>query len=186
MGLDIYKYRVVKKGTLGSDKQIFDDSTKNEIAFFEHFKDFVVYEDIEYYDWEKTFESLGYDENNYEWIYQRYNDEKEDTEFGYKEIGTDKEISIFNSQCIPVIRSTPVLYIKNDNDFYQRKQMSTEFYSHYLGGCWYVAESAIPLDEGIRFAFTQELVDRAKEYADDGSPIKDLVLGENEFIYFCA
>lgn len=187
MGLDIYKYRVVKSGTPESRKQIFDeDPTKNEVAFFEHFKDFIVYDDIEYYNWEKTFESLGYDHTKYTWSYQKYNDEKDDVEYGYDEIGTENTISIFHSQCISLTKSMPVLYIEDVPEFYQRKGMSDEFYSDYYGGCWYVAESAIPPDEGISFAFTQELVDKAKEYADDESPIKNCILGENEFIYFSA
>ena len=187
MGLDIYKYRVVDKGTHGAHIHIFSDDTKNEVAFFEYFKDFVTYEDIEFYDWEKTFESLGYDQNNYRWTYQGYNEEKDDTEFKYKENGTENEISIFHSQCIFKTVPTAVLfYVNAEPYFYQRKGMKKEFYSHYYGGCWYVAESAIPTDEGISFAFTQDILDKAKEYAEDDTPIKNCILGKNEFVYFCA
>lgn len=191
MGLDIYKYRVVKADEDEKEnfhKFTFDLETtnKNMVALFEHFKDFVVEEVIEYYDWEKTFESLGLNHENYQWTYQRFNDEKQEWEFGYKETGTENEISILNSQCFSIKKKTPVLYVDNVYGFYQRKQMSVEFYSHYYGGCWYVSDSAIPEDEGIRFAFTNELLDKAKLYAEIGSPITHWTLEKDEFVEFNA
>jgi hypothetical protein len=191
MGLDIYKCRVVKVDE--SEKQNFhkfildsDTTNKNKIALFEHFKDFVVEEDIEYYDWEKVFENLGLNYGNFFWTYQRFNDEKQEWEFGFKETGTENEISILDSQCLSVKKKAPVLYVDTVYGFYQRKQMSMEFYSNYYGGCWYVCDSAIPEDEGIRFAFTNELLDIAKLYAEIGSPITHWTLEKDEFVEFNA
>lgn len=198
MGLDIIKHRVVAKDTEGASQILLpiDNPTPNQIALFEHFSDFVSEEIVEYYDWVATFKSLGLDANQYALRSERYDDHLDEwvSTFHHKDYqyeDTDKnppnsEITIALKDAHLSHEPTKILYVVNVPGHYQRKGMSVEFYSHYYGGCWYVADSAIPEEEGIMYAYTQEMLDRAKGYADQGEPILNWVLEEDEFVYFSA
>lgn len=208
MGLDIYKYKIVdvsmmtleEKDKYSSFKLEKDETNKNTIAFFETFKHFSIKEEQEYIHWVKTFEAIGLKYGDYEWrstsnkgyefvkkgsnyVINIFDDEDEAIK---NQILTDpfEYVVINDEMLITYFESVDVIYAEENN--YQRKGMDKSFYSDYLSGCWYVAESNINEDDGIFFAFTKELLDKAKNYSYDcdETPITKWELEENEFVFF--
>jgi hypothetical protein len=191
MGLDIQKYRVVKH----SDKPLenghtftllVDNTNRNKQSFFQHFADYAYTVHTDYIDIGPWFESKGLRFEDYRFCSTRFCNHRQDTAFDY-ELIADPSVTITAYQIeLPeiVVEETAIDVEKVPG--YQRKQMSTEFYSDYLQGCWYVADASGDEDDGIIFAYTQELLDRAKAYADPDAPIHQWQLAANEFVEFNA
>jgi hypothetical protein len=191
MGLDIQKYRVVKPGqnpepNSHTFKLAVDTTNRNELAFFQHFRDLTYTVQSGYIDFEPWFDSKGLRFEDYRLCAIRYDEHRNDTAFDYVLIADPSvEITAYQDELPEVIAEETALDVVSVPG-YQRKQMSTEFYSDYLQGCWYVADASGDADDGIRFAYTQELLDRAKAYADPDAPIRQWQLNADEFVEFNA
>lgn len=178
MGLDIYCYTVVPEKTEKSityQLSIFEKN-KHEIALFEHFKDFVTLKEEEIFNDKKFSDFIG---NDVECI----NFTSED---GYYIItlDNDREIFITEETYQSFFDSCQLKTLYVIPYYLQRKGMSVKFYSEFLSGCWYIADSDNNEEDSPNVIFTNEMLKKAKTYADRNSPIKSLQLESNQFIYF--
>lgn len=187
MGLDIIGCRVltdvseITKDTsyIRCDK---DETNKNILAFVKHFEKYIHSKSEEYLDFDTLFEQSNLKYDDYNFISYGV-EENGKVMFNFENILTKELISFEESKIPTIFKDIQVIYYEGTN-FYQRKGMKEEFYSEYLSGCWYVADSKIDKDDGILFAFTDELVEKAKTFAEKGTPIKKFKLGELEFLDF--
>jgi hypothetical protein len=191
MGLDIQKYRVVKH-TVQPNKDVhtfkltLDTTNRNELAFFQHFRDYTYTVQTDYIDVGPWFEGKGLRFEDYRLRAIRYDEHRNDTASDYELIADPSvKITAYNIELPLIVVEETALDVVNVPG-YQRKQMSTEFYSDYLQGCWYVADASGDKDNGIIFAYTKELLDQAKTYADPNAPIHSWSLGKLEFVEFDA
>lgn len=188
MGLDIIGCRVIiDESEINKDTPYIrytkDETNKNILSFFKHFEKYIHSKDEEFLDFEKLFEEhkLKYDDFN---LLSYGTEENGKVMFTFENISNKDETISFEEIIIPIIiENIQVIYYENTN-FYQRKGMKENFYSQYLSGCWYVADSKIDKDDGILFAFTDELVEKAKTFAEKNTPIKKFKLSELEFLDF--
>jgi hypothetical protein len=204
MGLDIYKYEIINPS--GKQKDYLErqnyfilkktETNKNMISFFKNFKKFVVKKEGDYIDWKKSFENIGLNYSDYELrctSHKGYEFVKKGSSYVLN-IFDDEDLNnqndpadyvLFNDEMLSVFKET-VKTIYTEQIGYQRKGMKKEFYSDYLSGCWYVAESNISEDNGVYFAYNKTLLDKAKKFAENETSIKNWTLKDNECVYFSA
>lgn len=215
MGLDINLFRVLKEKEYTKIKKQgeYDELTidgnhvyefllepmetnKNIIGFFNKFEKHISKKKVPIHYLHKTLDKLGYSPDDF------IEDNKvKDNEIVYNvdykwytfgdftlELKDGTEVNIRVGDMVLGEGDVDVLYVVDPKKFYQRKNMSTAFYQEYLSGCWYVAESNIPEEDEIYYAYTQDLVDKAGKYVlyeEEGyKTVKDVVLEENEFLDF--
>lgn len=180
MGLDVYKNKVGKHGehTLTLYK---DDSNKSKIALFEKYSAFVE-DDVEaLYDIDSALKKKVHNPHEWEWLSTKYDS---CTTYTFGKIGTNERI-VIDSEEIP-LRNEPVKRLRYTNVGYQRKQMKAEFYTDFLAGCWYVSEDTDKHeDDSMDYVLTQDDLELAQTYCEDGAPMLEWVLGDNEFVHFC-
>lgn len=185
MGLDVYKHKVDKNGehTLTLYK---DDTNKSKLALFEKYSEYVE-DGIEVlYDFDAALQKKGKNPDEWEWLSTCCNDH---TTITFVKIGAEERI-VLASEEVPLsnepvkrLRYTKAPYTKA---CYQRKQMKVGFYTDFLAGCWYVSEDTDKSkDDSVDYVLTQDDLDLAKTYCEEGAPMLGWVLGENEFVHFC-
>jgi hypothetical protein len=163
-----------------------DNTNRNRQAFFQHFADYAYTVQTEYIDVGPWFEGKGLRFEDYRNTCIRHCKYRDDTAFDYELISDPSvEITAYQNELPRIVVEETALDVESVPG-YQRKQMSTEFYSDYLQGCWYVAAASGIEDDGIIFAFTNKLLDQAKAYADPGAPIHQWQLAADEFVEFNA
>lgn len=179
MGLDVYKCKLDKDGehTITLYK---DDTNKSKLALFEKYSEYVVEGVAEMYDFVTALQKKGKNPDEWEWLSTRCYDRITIT-FG--KIGAKDRIT-FDSEDIP-LRNEPVKLLRYTEMDYQRNQMKESFYTNFLAGCWYVSEDTDKHeDDSIDYVLTQDVLEQAQTYCEDGAPMLEWVLGENEFVYF--
>lgn len=180
MGLDVYKHKVDKRGerTLTLYK---DDTNKSKLTIFEKYSDFAEDGVEVLYDFDTALQKKGKNPDEWEWLSTKVCDR---TTITFGKIGSKERIA-FDSADIP-LRNEPVKLLRYTKVGYQRNQMKVEFYTGFLSGCWYVSEDTDKnKDDSMDYVLTQDDLELAKTYCEDGAPMLEWVLGENEFVHFC-
>lgn len=177
MGLDIYLFEVDADND-NYVKMHEDETNKSRIALFEKFSDFVIVEDEKGVDIEATLKKYKLDQSDL-WYVCAYD--------GYgivlKHHKTEETARFSWDDCVYTQYKVKKLPVREVD--YQRKGMSTEFYTNYLAGCWYVSEDTeIHEDDSKDFVTTQQDLELAKTFCDDGLPLKNWELSQNQFVYF--
>lgn len=180
MGLDVYKHKVDKYGerTLTLYE---DDTNKSKLALFEKYSIYVEDDVVALYDFDTALQEKGKNPDEWEWLSTEHHDR---TIITFGKIGATDRIA-FDSEDI-LLRSEPVKLLRYTEVSYQRKQMKGSFYTNFLAGCWYVSEDTDKHeDDSMDYVVTQNDLELAKTYCEDGAPMLEWVLGENEFVHFC-
>lgn len=181
MGLDIYKYKATKDTSNDSEKYILDptETNKSMINLFNKFSDYVIEEDIDFYDWMQSFIKKGLNEEDYDF----HGTDFETYEFKHKQNGAIIEIP-YNEIVLQKIK-TKVIYCQEVA--YQRKGVTLDFYDKFYGNCWYITnKSEVSEDDQQLFVFNNEVLNEAKKYAEPDAPIQRWCLADDEFVYFSA
>lgn len=197
MGLDIYKYTVLKKEdgeNLARNEEFFElpyrEKNKHMIGLFNHFKDYVFKKEYVVFN-EEAFESKYLNGCGYidffsvpEWNISLPEDFEPD---GYILVrDDDSSVFISKKEYDSFWVSVKLDTLLVASEYLQRKGMSKEFYSEFLSGCWYITDSKNDKDDSPNVVYTNDMLNEAKKYCiDDEYPIASLVLAENEFLYFC-
>lgn len=138
MGLDLFHNKVVSPDLGKKFGYYMENVVEFSDAFKEKFKDRIFYQDVEYIDWETTFQKLM--QMSVDQFYEQYD--------MYGEISTEEEslfkfctkdcenpfddpnkFTIPQSQCITIIQSDPHIIYKGIG--YVRKCMNEGFYRTY-------------------------------------------------------
>lgn len=196
MGLDLYKMKVLKKADFDllseNEKSRFEPMTKYEdednistLNFFKKFNDYIVVENVEFYDFESKFKELGLDVNNYKQISYRFSEYNEYFEF-QNETNKDDTFKLYTKNLKTISKPVENIYVKEIG--YQRKGMKYEFYKEFYGSCWYVNgnDTEIQETETKYFVINNEDLNQMKKYAENDEPIKNWKLENDEFIYISA
>jgi hypothetical protein len=176
MGLDILSYKVLKENSADKLHLNPKETNKHVFALFEHFSEFVVMDDMEVVNEEFVSDLIGENEITEIECYE-----------GFYVITLDNDREIFMSELDyqnNIFKKVTVKTLYVDMEYLQRKGMKTEFYSEFLSGCWYVADSDNDPEDSPNYVFTNEMLNKVKAYAFDGEPILSLTLKNNQFIRF--
>ena len=176
MGLDIHLYEVDK-----TSEQFLvlyeEDTNKSRNALFEKFSEYVVKDVEKDVDDEETFKKKGVKSEELE------RSLISGGSIRYTNTSDNSTVEVCWDECewkeIPV-KKLPVRAVA-----YQRKGMVGGFYTQFLAGCWYVSEETeLDADDSKDFVLTQQDLDKAKEFCEDGYPLKGWVLQGNQFVEF--
>lgn len=182
MGLDIYKYRVVKGC---SDDVGFtlnnNEENKSVLALFEKFEEFSFIINVEYYSFSSAFNDIGLDICDYEWTMQ-------DGKGYYFEHNVTREkvlLDYYTLEKYTYTEKEKALTV--EEVAYQRKGVTDEFFDKFYGNCWYVSNNSF-IEDGQKniFIIDNEMLKKAQQYCEDDYPFKSWVLGDDEFVYFSA
>lgn len=204
MGLDLYKMKVLKKVDFDllseNEKSRFEPMTKYEdednistLNFFKKFNDYIVVENVEFYDFESKFKELGLDSNNYKQISYSSGEYDENDKFDnleyfefQNETNKDDTFKLYTKNLKTIFKPVENIYVKEIG--YQRKGMKYEFYKEFYGSCWYVNgnDTEIQETETKYFVIDNEDLNQMKQYAENDEPIKSWKLENDEFIYISA
>lgn len=178
MGLDIYKRVVCTPDDDDASEMIlgFEETNKSIIALFEHFSDYVYERDVKHADFQPLLDTHGMVEIKG----ISYGDDVIFT-------GVNAQGEVFDF--IVEYDDIPHVFIhckcmKYKEIGYQRKGMNKQFYTEWLSGCWYVAESERNDDEAEIVIFSNERLKQCKKYCDDGQPFKNWSLTDKEYVAF--
>lgn len=180
MGLDVYKCKLDKDG--GNTFTLYkDDTNKSKIALFEKYSDYIEDDVVSLYDFDTALQEKGKNPDEWDWLSTKGGDR---TTITFGKIGANDRVA-FDSEDIP-LRNEPVKRLRYTQVGYQRKQMKGSFYTNFLAGCWYVSEDTDKHeDDSMDYVLTQDDLELAKTYCEDGAPMLEWVLGDNEFVHFC-
>lgn len=182
MGLDITKCKIVSaldlKSSSNYDMLVLDSSNRYLIELFDKYKEFVVNEEFEYVDWDKTLEKRVKNPEDYflrlrSGGFARWAEKKD----GLNEIEIlSKDWHIFKKE-------VKVLYYTWIYDVNHRS-IRANFYKDFYGKCWYEdTRSKIEKGQERYLISSQESFEEMKRYFIKKSDIHSLKLEENEFIF---
>ena len=178
MGLDITLYKVVQKNDTYPITLHEWETNKSKLALFEKYKEWVEDSKDLVIDVEETFNKYGLKLEDFEWRKTSHDSVE------WENINTkDRFVCDWSDM---VTKEVVVKKLYCEEIAYQRKDMSKDFYTKFLAGCWYVSEDTeLNEDDSKDYVLDQDTLNEAKQFAHDYAPIKDWVLGENEFVGFC-
>lgn len=175
------------------DKKIFE-------KFKKKLSKFITYKNIEYYDFKKYFDDYGLDFDDYKWhgginnkeyfvhkdkfeyINNIYEDEDITT---YDVMRLFKKITHFNSDFIVInldkcpiytIKSE-IIYYKELQGFYQRKEVNSSFYEKIL-------KESNNFNDEINYIVSNRDLKLIKKYTNKNCDMRKWHIEEDEFIYF--
>jgi len=183
MSLDIYKLKIAFPKTKEEKDNLYDfplDEIVMEMAFentkelFNKFKSYVIQENVECIDWEKTYKkhNVIYEKDDIAYQFCELSDNESD----YILLDYDgKEIKLYKRDLVTFYKKVPYLYFKKtDEDF---GSLNSKFYKKF-------SKSKVKKGEYVIFAYNQKMLDEAKKYAFKYSEMKDWILDDDEIVWF--
>lgn len=179
MGLDIYKLKLVKDikepelgdGDCRVDMYIFDDHVSNHSIIPD---EFIFEKDIEKYDFEKMLDSKGIDPDKVSILGLQYGNKMQihdngkeycDLSLLIRKENNDEEWISFDAKTIFFLYNKQKCFMAETIDYIHNKGFKSD----------------IALDD---FVFSNDIVNELKRSSDKESDIQNVVLGENELLYF--
>ena len=195
MGLDIYKLELItkdeiKKTTKKNREKYFGfptyqyEDNKSASRFFEQFKDYLVEEKAEFYNFEKWFLDKNLDIKNYGLTSSSYGKE---IIYSFVNLENKEEIIELNAKEVETYKKT-IHKIYAQEIGYQRKSVKYDFYKKFYGNCWYVngEDTEIKEEDEMFFVLNNEELNKMKEHVEQEAPSMSWVLEKNQFVYISA